>query len=184
MLNCSRRRAVSWHAAPASEENFQALAFAAASTSYYALFHFLLDEVGARVVGTRNDLRRRRRLLKSSRDAPGHQTTLDKVRGTRIDISVEEFLRPSGVALGPVAPPIFVRNLANSFIDAQAKRHDADYDMNKPLSELDARLLGTRARRVIADWRAANTSTDRDFKHALCVLVLSSRGSCGPKVRS
>ena len=142
------------------------------STSYYALFHFLLDEVGARVVGTRNDLRRRRRLLSRAVTHRGMKTTLDKVRGTRIDISVEEFLRPSGAALGPVAPPIFVRNLANAFIDAQAKRHDADYDMNKPLSELDARLLGTRARRVIADWRAANTSTDRDFKHALCVLIL------------
>jgi hypothetical protein len=30
------------------------------STSHYALFHFLLDEIGARVLGTRNDLRRRK----------------------------------------------------------------------------------------------------------------------------
>src|SRR3954467_2423484 len=83
------------------------------STSYYALFHFLLDEVGARVVGTHNDLRRRRRLLSRAVMHRGMKTTLDKVRGTRTDISVEEFLRPSGAALGPVAPPIFVRNLAN-----------------------------------------------------------------------
>ncbi len=98
--------------------------------------------------------------------------TLDKVRGAHVDASVEDFLRSPGVAPVPVAPPSFVQNLANAFIDAQAKRHDADYDMNKLLSELDARLLRIRARRVIAAWRAANTAVDRDFKRALCVLIL------------
>ncbi len=142
------------------------------STSYYALFHFFLDEVGTRVVGTHNDLRRRRRILGRTITHKGTKATLDKVRGVRADASVEDFLRPPGVALVPVAPPLFVRNLANAFIDAQAKRHDADYDLNKPLSELDARLLRTRARRVIAGWRAANTAADRDFKNALCILIL------------
>jgi hypothetical protein len=33
------------------------------STSYYALFHFLLDEVGLKIVGAQNDLRKRRRIL-------------------------------------------------------------------------------------------------------------------------
>lgn len=142
------------------------------STSYYALLHFVMDEVGARVVGTRNDLRRRRRLIARVVTHNGAKTALAKVRGGRIDASVEEFLRPPGEAVGPITPPLFVRNLANVFIDAQAKRHDADYDLNKPLSELDARLLRIRAEGVIAGWRAANTTTDRDFKNALCVLIL------------
>jgi hypothetical protein len=142
------------------------------STSYYALFHFVLDEVGARVVGAHNDLRRRRRILSRTLTHQGTKATLDKVRGARVDASVEDFLRPPGVASAPLSPPLFVRNLANAFIDAQAKRHDADYDLNKPLSELDARILRTRARRVIEGWRAANTAADRDFKHALCVLIL------------
>jgi hypothetical protein len=142
------------------------------STSYYALFHFVLDEVGVRVVGSHNDLRRRRRILSRTVTHKGIKTTLDKVRGAHVDASVEDFLRSPGAAPGPLAAPVFVRNLANAFIDAQAKRHDADYDMNKPLSELDARLLRTRARRVIAMWRTANTAADRDFKHALCGLIL------------
>jgi hypothetical protein len=33
------------------------------STSYHALFHFLLDEVGRKIVGTSNALRKRRRIL-------------------------------------------------------------------------------------------------------------------------
>jgi hypothetical protein len=57
-------------------------------------------------------------------------------------------------------------------LDAQAKRHDADYDMNEPLSESDARLLRTRVKRAISDWRSANGPTDRDFKDALCMLMV------------
>jgi hypothetical protein len=142
------------------------------STAYYALFHFLLNEVGACIVGTRNDLRRRRRILNRTVTHKGVKVALDKVRGARVDVSVEDFMRPPGVASGAATPPLFVQNLANTFIDAQAKRHDADYDLNKPLSELDARLLNARVRRVIAAWRAANTPADRDFKSALCVLIL------------
>jgi hypothetical protein len=142
------------------------------STSYYALFHFLLDEVGARVVGTRNDLRTRRRLLSRTVTHNGIKMSLDKVRGARVDTSVEDFLRFPGSVPASVPSPPFVRNLANAFIDAQAKRYDADYDMNKLLSELDARLLRTRAGRVILAWREANTQADRDFKNALCVLIL------------
>jgi len=123
------------------------------STSYYALFHFLLDEVGIRLVGTGNDLRRRRRILARTLSHKGIRTALDKVRGSQIDTSVDDFLQSPGGAPGP--GPMFARNLANAFIDAQAKRHDADYDMNKPLSELDARLLRGRVRRVIAGWRGA-----------------------------
>jgi hypothetical protein len=62
--------------------------------------------------------------------------------------------------------------MAAAFSDAQAKRHDADYDLNEALTELDAQNLIARVEREIAAWRAANTAEDRDFKHALCVLML------------
>jgi hypothetical protein len=109
------------------------------STTYYALFHFLLEEVAIRIVGTHNDLRRRRRILARTITHRGAKAALDKVRGANVHASIEDFVRPPGV-VGLVAPPLFARNLANAFIDAQAKRHDADYDLNKTLSELDARL--------------------------------------------
>jgi hypothetical protein len=95
------------------------------------------------------------------------------MRGARVDASVEDFLRsPGGAVAGPVPPPLFARNLANAFADAQAMRNDADYDLNKPLSELDARLLNIRARRAIAAWRTATKPADRDFKNAVCLLIL------------
>jgi len=142
------------------------------STTYYALFHFILDETATRVVGTRNDLRRRRRILMRLVTHRGAKMALDKVRGATVDSSVEDFLRLPGAGPGTVVAPLFVRNLANAFADAQAKRQDADYDLNKALSELDARLLRSRVRRVIQLWRASNGAADRDFKNALCVLIL------------
>lgn len=142
------------------------------STTYYSLFHFLLDEVGLRVVGAGNDLRIRRRILARTVSHTGLKAALDKVRGATVEASVADFLRPAGAGSGNVAVPVFVQNLAKAFADAQAKRHDADYDLNKSLSEVDARLLRARVKRVIAVWRSANSKSDRDFKHALCVLML------------
>jgi hypothetical protein len=142
------------------------------STTYYALFHFILDEVGRMVVGASNDLRKRRRILARTITHKGAFNALNKVRSARVDASVEDFLRPRGAAAGQVATPAFIQDLAKVFSDAQAKRHDADYDMNKSLSETDARLLRRRVARVIRAWRAASTSAERDMKHALCVLIL------------
>jgi hypothetical protein len=71
-----------------------------------------------------------------------------------------------------VGLPVFVRSMSSAFSDAQAKRHDADYDLNKDISEADARLLISRVQRVVTDWRAANSAVDLDSKHALCMLML------------
>lgn len=141
------------------------------STSYYALFHFLLDETATRIAGSGNGLRIRRRVLSRTVSHRGMKTTLTKVRGASVDPSVSDFLC-GAVGAGPYAAPAFAQNLARAFLDAQAKREDADYDLNKSLSETDARLLRLRVKRVITRWRAARTQADRDFKHALCLLVL------------
>jgi hypothetical protein len=142
------------------------------STSYYALFHFVLDEVGLRVVGASAGLLKRRRILSRTISHKGAKAAFDKVRGEYAEASVAGFLCPAGADASTVPVPSFVRNLAKVFADAQAKRHDADYDMNKQLSALDAKLLRSRVRRVIADWRKAATPSDRDFKHALCLLIM------------
>jgi hypothetical protein len=142
------------------------------STSYYALFHFMVEEAALRLVGANNNLRRRRRVLARTFSHSGMKKALDKVRGAKVDASVEELLRPAGSGSGAVASPAFAQAVARAFADAQAKRHDADYDLNKTLSEADARLLRARIRRVIKDWRGAKTPADKDFKHALCLLML------------
>jgi hypothetical protein len=141
------------------------------STTYYALFHFLLDETGRRLVGTGNNLRVRRRLLARTISHTGAKLALDKVRGAHVEASVAEFFR-YGAGTGPVVVPRFIRDVALAFIDAYAKRQDADYNLNERLSAADARLLRLRVRRVIRAWRAANSVQTRDAKKALCILLL------------
>lgn len=141
------------------------------STSYYALFHFLLEEVGRRIVGTGNLLRVRRRLLGRTISHAALKITLDKLRGSHAEASIAEFLRQAA-GVGPVVVPRFVRNLALAFNDAHAKRQDADYNLNEALSTADARLLRLRVRRVIREWRAANSALDNGRKKAICALIL------------
>src|SRR6266699_3301941 len=108
------------------------------STSYYAIFHFLIEEAATRLVGSHNDLLRRRRILIRSFTHKGIKTALNKVKGQNVDPSAVDFFRQPGAGGGPVRSPGFVRSLATAFSDAQAKRHDADYNLNEPLSEADA----------------------------------------------
>lgn len=68
--------------------------------------------------------------------------------------------------------PRFIRDLANAFSDAYAKRQDADYNLSEAMSEQDARLLRLRVRKVIRGWRAANARTEQEAKKALCILIL------------
>ncbi len=133
------------------------------STTYYALFHFLLEEVGMRAVGAANDLRVRRRMLVRTVTHRGARAALTRIVGPKIEGAFQEYF-------GTDTAPLFAVNLARAFADAQSKRLDADYDLNKYLSEEDARVLRLRVRRVVQAWRGAKQ--DKDFKHALCLLIL------------
>jgi hypothetical protein len=62
--------------------------------------------------------------------------------------------------------------MARAFLDAQAKRNDADYDLCVPFSIGDARLLQGRVEQAIAGWRSADRPAERDFKRALCMLLV------------
>lgn len=137
------------------------------STSYYALFHFLLNDLTYKVAGSGATLSKQRRILARTITHSGLTTTLNKIAGAAIDTSVQDFLgAPNHVA------PRFARNLAKAFVDAQSKRHDADYNMNKALTALDARLLHSRVKDVIEKWRTANSQDEKAFKHALSILIL------------
>ena len=62
--------------------------------------------------------------------------------------------------------------MARVFSDVLGLRHEADYDLTKDFVAADASALITRVRKVIAEWRAADTQADLDFKQALSVLIM------------
>jgi hypothetical protein len=100
------------------------------STTYYALFHFLVEAAGYMIIGAHSDLRRRRRTFAREFDHRGMKTALEKVGGGTVHASVADLLRPQGSASGNMPSPDFAREMATAFLNAQAKRHNADYDLN------------------------------------------------------
>lgn len=144
----------------------------AISTSYYALFHFLVEEATRRIAGTHNSWSTRRRMLARSFSHKGIRNTFDKIRGQNVDLSLEDFFRGVAAPVGRVASPLFARNMARVFLDAHAKREDADYNRNESLSEADATILIARIEAAIRDWKIANALGDRDFKHAIYVMMM------------
>ena len=72
---------------------------------------------------------------------------------------------------GPIPTSHFVQQLATAYLDAKANREDADYNLNEPLSETDARQLRRRVKRAIDRWENAKTPADRDFKHSVAILL-------------
>jgi hypothetical protein len=142
------------------------------STCYYALFHFLLDDACRRIVRNEGKHLRRRRIVTRVFTHKGIKTTMNKIRGRSIDESLSAFVQPTGVGPSTKITPAFARNMASVFIDAQAKRHNADYDLNVSLSEMDARRLNGDCRDAIRGWQKAMKADERDFKNALSIVML------------
>ncbi|WP_395370619.1 hypothetical protein [Komagataeibacter diospyri] len=141
------------------------------STTYYALFHFILDESASQIIGTSHRFLQRRRLFIRTLSHTGLTTAFSKLKGNTIDKSVEDLFRLHGTPAGSVTTPIFVKNLATAYLDAKAKREDADYNLSASLSETDARQLRRRVKKALKDWEAANSQADRDAKSAVSLLV-------------
>lgn len=142
------------------------------STCYYGLFHFVAEEMARSVVGTSAALLKRRRIVSRLLSHTAIRTSFEKVQGVHIDASVVDYFGGTA-ATGAIGAPPFARAMARTYTDALAKREDADYNLNEKLSESDARLLLSRARTAIAQWKAADQQADREFKKALLLLMVT-----------
>lgn len=141
------------------------------STSYYALFHFLLDEVAKSEIGTGSGLAVRRRIVMRNLSHKGIKTAFLHVEKRQVKQKlVGDFLASATGAT--VEVPLFVQTMAMTFVYAQAQRHDADYNLNAPFSKAMAISLHERVTAAIDDWCAATSVADKDFKRALCLLLL------------
>lgn len=134
------------------------------STTYYALFHFLLEECTNRLVGVGPTLLRRRRIVARVFTHKGLRSALAKVGGGAIEASVQDYF-------GRAVAPAFIRTISRVFLRAQDQRHAADYDLNASASEASARVLIDDVAAAIAAWQADNGPASRDFKHAVCLLM-------------
>lgn len=95
----------------------------------------------------------------------GMKAAFRKVQGGALEPGLAAYF-------GTAASRPFARTLGEAFVRAQEQRHEADYDLNASLSELDARVLIQSIREAIAAWQAQNLPLDRDFKQGLSLLLL------------
>jgi hypothetical protein len=121
----------------------------AASASYYALFHLLVDEAVLGLVRGPNpdDVRN---LLRRAFDHGEMKRVCAAFSGGTLPPSIAAALA------GPI--PADLRLVAEAFLELQQARHEADYDLSRSFTRADVQGLITKTRDAFHGWEAVRTS--------------------------
>jgi hypothetical protein len=121
----------------------------AASASYYAVFHLLVDDAVVGLVrGPNPD--ELRNLLRRAFDHGEMRRTCGAFSGGTLPENLAAALG------GPV--PADLRNVADAFLELQQARHEADYNLSRTFSRAEVRGLVAKARDAFHLWEAVRTS--------------------------
>jgi hypothetical protein len=123
------------------------------SASYYALFHFLVEESTRLAFGTQH-------LQKLIRNFAGRAFVHGKMKSVCEDfqkqIPSSKILRPWWGRL-PIADNPDLILIASAFVDLQQQRHTADYDLSTLSLRADARNAATSVQQSMAAWSKLQT---------------------------
>ena len=129
----------------------------AVSTAYYALFHFLIDRSSRALMGTENSKRPFRDVLARAFD---HGEMAQACR----TFSVGQFPKSIAGTLGNnYKVPRGISLVAETFLEAQEKRHKADYDRSAILARADVLLLIRSVGQDISTFDGSGDPVDRKF---------------------
>jgi hypothetical protein len=127
------------------------------SASYYALFHFLIEEATRLAFGTQH-------AQAPMRNFAGRAFVHNKMKPVCEDFQKQI---PSSKILGPwwgrlpIAGNADLILIAGTFVDLQQQRHTADYDLDAMLLRADARNAATSAQQAIAAWARLQAATPK-----------------------
>lgn len=124
------------------------------STSYYSLFHFLIEEATRMAVGTAHD-------LVELRQFAGRAFVHGKMKNV-----CDEFTKrqPSNHLLRPFWPRMGVnldadlRTVVENFIELQELRHGADYDLARTFTRQQAETAADQSRDAFDAWSRLKTN--------------------------
>jgi uncharacterized protein (UPF0332 family) len=127
------------------------------SASYYALFHYLIEECARLTVGAAHER------------APFRQFAGRAFVHAKMKAACEEFAKtsPKSELLKPfwagfqVANNLEVRTIAENFIDLQEQRHAADYDLSRRFSRQDANIAADQAQEAIEAWKKLKAQQEK-----------------------
>lgn len=124
----------------------------AVSTSYYSLFHFLAEEATLLLVGAAHGDLGLRNLANRAFIHGKMKTACTEFVKVNSN-SVHKLLQPFWQQPLNVGYNNAIKIIAQTFIDLQADRHDADYNLAIALSRQDALNAITRAENAMNEWR-------------------------------
>lgn len=143
----------------------------AVSSTYYALFHYLVDQSCQAILGTQHSRRGYRHALAR---AFAHGTMKDacgSFSGTQLPAAIAKSLPKD--TKGRLGIPSEVQVIASAFKELQQKRHLADYDLSERFKRSEVLALVEQVEAVIAQFDGAQASDGRQFFLA-CLLTWKS----------
>lgn len=138
------------------------------SASYYAMFHFLIEDVVGTVLGKGASKRELCHLVSRSFDHGKMKSfclELNKKPAQNQKLLAPHLLRIGSTALKDAA------SFGAAFADLQEHRHKADYDLTFTVSKNQALALHTKAIDAIKDWKSFKTSQP-DAHFFLCGVLM------------
>lgn len=131
------------------------------STAYYAVFHYLVDEVCRAQIGTQNSQKEyRHALTRAFAHASMKEACTSFAGGTLKQAIVKGFPRD---AKGNYPIPIEVQDIASTFVELQQKRHQADYDLSERFRKVEVLALIDQAKTHVERFRNLAVSDTRKF---------------------
>jgi len=121
----------------------------AVSATYYALFHLLVDEAVVRFVKG-PDASTLRNLLRRAFDHGEMKGMSKAFSGGTLPPSLAAALK------GPI--PVDLREAAETFVELQEARHEADYDLSRRFVRAEVKDLIAETRNVFQRWSTVRTS--------------------------
>lgn len=140
----------------------------AVSSAYYAIFHALIDDAsrfllrGAARESLRNQLAR----------AFEHGHMKQAARAFAYSGKKRNAPKNEWRLLLSATPSADLRNVADTFVDLQQWRHDADYNVARAFTRSEVQAVVTRATAALALWRTLRGSREAEI-FCLALLVRS-----------
>lgn len=125
----------------------------AISTAYYALFHLLIDDASRFVVAASSKWRLGLRLQVSRAFEHGHMKD-----ASRAFVSSSSPVKNAWLARVKSSVPVELRDVADTFVQLQQERHEADYNVERRFERADAHAAVTRAENAFKKWRSIRKS--------------------------
>lgn len=133
----------------------------AVSTAYYAVFHYLVDEVCCAQIGTQNSQKEHRHALARAFVHTSMKDACTSFSSGTLKASIIKGLPRDAKGNYPI--PKEIKDIARTFLELQEKRHLADYDLSERFQKLEVLRLIEQTKTHVEKFRSLSVTDTRKF---------------------